>query len=82
MLTGKISGSVRRGRFRHAELWLRAALDHPTYTADRAVEVNKAITRAGAPDVLEALVARLADDDDVEPAKRLLSILAPVTSIP
>ena len=77
VLTGKISGSVRRGRFRRAELWLRAALDHPTYTADRAVEVNEAITQAGAPDVLEALVARLADDDDVEPAKRLLSILAP-----
>lgn len=77
VLTGKISGSVRRGRFRRAELWLRAALDHPTYTADRAIEVNEAITQAGAPDVLEALVAKLADDDDSDAAKRLLSFLAP-----
>ena len=77
VLTGKISGSVRRDRFRRAELWLRAALDHPTYNADRAVEVQEAIAEAGAPDVLEILVGKLADDDDVEPAKRLLAILAP-----
>ncbi len=76
VLTGKISGSIRRGRFRRAELWLRAAIDHPTYTADRALEVDEAISQAGAPDVLEALIAKLADDDNVEPAKQLLSILA------
>jgi HEAT repeat protein len=77
VLTGKISGSIRRSRFRRAELWLRAAVDHPTYPADRAAEVAEAISQAGAPDVLEVLIARLADDDAVEPAKRLLSTLAP-----
>lgn len=78
VLTGKISGSIRRGHFRRAELWLRAAVDHPTYTADRAEEVTEAIAQAGAPDVLEALVGRLAEDDgETEPAKRLLAILAP-----
>jgi hypothetical protein len=77
VLTGKISGSIRRGRFRRAELWLRAALDHPTYAADRGAEVTEAISQAGASDVLEVLIAKLADDDDAEPAKRLLSVLAP-----
>jgi HEAT repeat protein len=77
VLTGKISASIRRGRYRRAELWLRAAVDHPTYPAERAVEVTDAISQAGAPDVLDALIARLADDDESEPAKRLLSILAP-----
>jgi len=77
VLTGKISGSIRRGRFRRAELWLRAAVDHPTYTADRAAEVTEAISQAGAPDVLEVLIAKMADDEDAEPAKRLLTTLAP-----
>jgi len=77
VLTGKISVSIRRGRYRRAELWLRAALDHPTYPADRAEEVTEAISQAGVPDVLEALIGKLADDDDAEPALRLLSILAP-----
>lgn len=77
VLSGKISASIRRGRYRRAELWLRAAVDHPTYGADRAAEVNEAISQAGSPDVLETLIAKLADDDDAEPAKRLLAILAP-----
>ena len=77
VLTGKISGSIRRGRHRRAELWLRAAVDHPTYPAERAGEVTEAISQAGAPDVLEALIGVLAEDDGAQPAKRLLSILAP-----
>ncbi|MDH3261633.1 MAG: HEAT repeat domain-containing protein [Acidimicrobiia bacterium] len=77
VLTGKISGSIRRGRYRRAELWLRAAVDHPTYAAERAAEVRDAISQAGAPDVLEGLIAKLADDDQTEAPKRLLSILAP-----
>ena len=77
VLTGKISASIRRGRYRRAELWLRAAVDHPTYPVERAAEVADAIAQAGASDVLDALVARQADDDESGPAKRLLSILAP-----
>jgi hypothetical protein len=77
VLTGKISASIRRGRFRRAELWLRAAVDHPTYSEERSAEVTEAISQAGARDVLDALVAQLAQDDESEPAKRLLSILAP-----
>lgn len=77
VLTGKISASIRRGRFRRAELWLRAAVDHPTYPEDRSAEVTEAISQAGARDVLDALIAQLAQDDESEPAKRLLSILAP-----
>ncbi|MGZ8784280.1 MAG: HEAT repeat domain-containing protein [Acidimicrobiia bacterium] len=77
VLTGKISGSIRRHRFRRAELWMRAAVDHPTYPPERATEVIDAISQAGAPDVLEALIAKVADDDESEPAKRLLSTLAP-----
>ncbi len=77
VLTGKISGSIRRGRYRRAELWLRAAVDHPTYPGERAAEVTEAISQSGAPDVLDALVSQLADDDESEPAQRLLSILAP-----
>ncbi|MGZ5383014.1 MAG: hypothetical protein ACXWH0_03375, partial [Acidimicrobiia bacterium] len=73
VLTGKISGSIRRHRFRRAELWMRAAVDHPTYPPERATEVIDAISQAGAPDVLEALIAKVADDDESEPAKRLLS---------
>ncbi len=77
VLTGKISASIRRGRYRRAELWLRAAVDHPTYPVERAAEVADAIAQAGASDVLDALVARQAEDDESGPAKRLLSILAP-----
>ena len=77
VLTGKISGSIRRSLFRRAELWLRAAVDHPTYPAERASEVADAISQAGAPDVLEVLIAKLADEDQVEAAKRLLSTLTP-----
>ena len=77
VLTGKISASIRRGRYRRAELWLRAAVDHPTYPEHRAAEVTEAISQAGAPDVLEALIGKVADDDGADSAERLLSILAP-----
>jgi HEAT repeat protein len=77
VLTGKIGASIRRGRFRRAELWLRAAIDHPTYPEERAKEVAEAIEQAGAPDVLDALVAQLAEDEESAPAQRLLAVLAP-----
>lgn len=75
VLTGKISGSIRRGRFRRAELWMRAALDHPTYDANRAEEVEEAIHQAGSVDVLEVLVGEVAAADEPGPARRLLTTL-------
>jgi HEAT repeat protein len=77
VLTGKIGASIRRGRFRRAELWIRAAIDHPTYPAERASEIADAIEQAGAPDVLEVLIAQLAEDEESPPAQRLVATLAP-----
>lgn len=75
VLTGKISGSIRRGRYRRAELWLRAVVDHPTYEPGRGTEVEEAIHQAGSADVLDVLVAEVASSDESAPARHLLARL-------
>ncbi len=75
VLTGKIGGSIRRGRYRRAELWLRAAVDHPTFDGRRVDEVEEAIHLAGTADVLDVLVGEVATSDEPGPARRLLARL-------
>jgi hypothetical protein len=75
LLTGKIVASVRRGRFRRAELWTRSVIDSPTYPPERAREVQEALELACTPEVIDALIAEVASTGS-EPAKHLAIHLA------
>ena len=74
LLTGKIIASVRRGQFRHAELWLRSVVDHPTYPLERQREVEEALELACTQEVMEALVGEVAGAGSGS-AKRLVAHL-------
>lgn len=75
VLTGKITANIRRGRYRHAELWIRSVVDAPTYAADRRVEVDEALRQAATPDILEMLIGELALPDGTPVASRLVEEL-------
>ena len=63
LLTGKIVASMRQGRFRRAELWMRSVTDAPTFPPERAREVEEALGLACTPEVLDVLIAQLATSD-------------------
>jgi hypothetical protein len=74
LLTGKIVASVRRQRFRRAELWMRSVTDSPTYPEERAREVEEALKLACTPEVLETLVAHLSVEDS-DPTRNIATQL-------
>lgn len=75
LLTGKIVASVRRSRFRRAELWMRSVTDSTTFPPERAREVQEALELACTPEVMDVLIAEVASSGS-EPARRVAVHLA------
>lgn len=60
--TGKVGGAIRREEFRRAELWLRSALDAPTYAATRRSAVENALDHLAESDALNQVLAAAGGD--------------------
>lgn len=53
--SGKVSAAARRGEYRRAELWLRSALEKPTYEPGRKNLVDQAVDGLATPELVELL---------------------------
>ncbi|MGH8875416.1 MAG: HEAT repeat domain-containing protein, partial [Acidimicrobiia bacterium] len=73
--SGKIAAAVRRGEFRRAELWMRAATDAPTYETDRSPAVDNALQHLARSEVTATLVTFAAEASAPEAAVRMLEAL-------
>ena len=60
--TGKVSAAIRRAEFRRAELWLRSAIDAPTYSAARRSGVENALDHLAESDALNQVLAAAGSD--------------------
>lgn len=72
---GKVSDSIRRQQFRRAELWLRAATNKPTYSAERQPEVDQALSLMSSTELMSIIVEAAGNHD--KSAAKILSALGP-----
>ena len=74
---GKVAASIRRGNLEDALHWLEAGLEDPTYQPARQAEVKEALSAMVTPELIDSLLATVADGEVTDAASKLLETWGP-----